>query len=115
MVRLRFGPFNPKSSTDTPDSGDEGESWFECSKSFNPVIHRIKEAIFHASLTPDLDADPLPPPHPELVKYFNPPDEIVHQVIKVTALLKDALDIKKVPPKTRKKINKEGLREDEGL
>jgi hypothetical protein len=33
----------------------------------------------------------------------------------VTMELKDALDIKKVPPRMRKKIDKEALRPDEGL
>ncbi|KAK6902779.1 hypothetical protein I203_108038 [Kwoniella mangroviensis CBS 8507] len=95
---------------------DEGETprWFEPEKSYNPVIHRIKEAIFHASLTADLDANPLGPPHPELIKYFNTPSEIVERSEDLTKRLKDALDIKKVPPRTRKKVQKEGLREDEG-
>ncbi|KAK8869939.1 hypothetical protein IAR55_000507 [Kwoniella newhampshirensis] len=90
-------------------------TWFDTRNSYNPVIHRIKEAIFHASLTRDLDADPLGPPHPELVKYFNTPDEIVETVQDITSRLKEALDIKKVPPKTRKKVTKEGLRDDEGF
>ncbi|WWD01563.1 hypothetical protein V866_008508 [Kwoniella sp. B9012] len=95
---------------------DEGETprWFEPEKSYNPVIHRIKEAIFHASLTADLDANPLGPPHPELTKYFNTPSEVVERSEDLTKRLKDALDIKKVPPRTRKKVQKEGLREDEG-
>jgi len=89
--------------------------WFEPFRSFNPVIHRIKEAIFHASLASDLDADPLPPPHPELTKYFDTPDEIVDGTAKLVSQLKDALNIKKVTPKQRKKFIKEGLGEDEGL
>lgn len=89
--------------------------WFEPFRSFNPTIHRIKEAIFHASLASDLDADPLPPPHPELTKYFDTPDEIVDGTAKLVSQLKDALNIKKVAPKQRKKFVKEGLGEDEGL
>ncbi|WWC61275.1 uncharacterized protein I303_103856 [Kwoniella dejecticola CBS 10117] len=96
------------------DAENESPKWFDPQKSYNPVIHRIKEAIFHASLTSDLDADPLGPPHPELTKYFNAPSDIAEQVTDVTRRLKEALDIKKVAPKTRKKIQKEGLREDEG-
>jgi len=89
--------------------------WFEPFRSLNPVIHRIKEAIFHASLASDLDSDPLPPPHPELTKYFETPDEIVDATAKLVTQLKDALSIKKVAPKQRKKFVKEGLGEDEGL
>nr|XP_019013387.1 uncharacterized protein I206_01453 [Kwoniella pini CBS 10737]OCF52168.1 hypothetical protein I206_01453 [Kwoniella pini CBS 10737] len=96
------------------DEEEDQEIWFETQKSYNPVIHRIKEAIFHASLTSDLDADPLGPPHPELTKYFDTPDEIADRITDVTEKLKDALNIKKVSPRTRKKVQKEGLREDEG-
>lgn len=93
---------------------EEGVAWFDPNQSYNPVIHRIKEAIFHASLTQDLDADPLGPPHHELVKYFTTPEEIAEAVEIVTTKLKERLDIKKVPPTVRRKIEKEGLRPDEG-
>jgi ATP-dependent DNA helicase 2 subunit 2 len=96
------------------DSRGEQHRWYEPSRSLNPVIHRIKEAIFHASLTNDLDKDPLGPPHPELVKYFNTPDEVAERVENITVQLKEALDIKKVPARQRKKFVKEGLRDDEG-
>jgi len=90
------------------------ETWYDSGNSYNPVIHRIKEAIFHASLTQDLNTDPLGPPHPELTKFFNTPDSIGKAVEKVTEQLRDALDVKKVTPKMRKKAEKEGLRPDEG-
>ena len=84
-------------------------------RSYNPVIHRIKEAIFHASLTQDLDADPLGPPHPELVKFFHTPEEVGDEVEEITRQLKEQLKIKKVPPKVRRrKAEKEELRPDEG-
>lgn len=89
--------------------------WFEALSSYNPAIHRIKEAIFHASLTYDLDADPLGPPHPELIKYFNSPGVLVEQSAGVVDKLKESLAIKKVPMKVRlAKRQKEGLREGEG-
>lgn len=88
--------------------------WLEPVNSFNPVIHRIKEAVFHASLVEDLKKDPVPPPHPELTKFFNTPEPIGEQVADVTERLKSALDIKKIPAKVRQKKVKEGLREDEG-
>jgi len=88
--------------------------WFDVNKSYNPVIHRIKEAIFHASLTQDLDNNPLGPPHPELVKYFQTPAQLAKGVEDVTGRLKDSLSIKKVPPKQRKKVEREELRPEEG-
>lgn len=91
-------------------------TWFKPWEAVNPVIHRIKEAVFHASLTPDLDKDPLGPPHPELTKYFETPSELAEKVKDVTVRLREVLDIKKVPEKRkRRKAQKEELGEDEGL
>jgi ATP-dependent DNA helicase 2 subunit 2 len=50
-----------------------------------------------------------------LTKYFDTPDEIAERTAKLVSQLKDALNIKKVPPKQRKKFIKEGLGEEEGL
>lgn len=97
-----------------PSDDGEPARWFDVNRSYNPVIHRIKEAIFHASLTQDLDAEPLGPPHPELTKYFNTPEALVKGAEDVTARLKEALKVKKVPPRQRKKAEKEELRPDEG-
>ena len=88
--------------------------WFDINKSYNPVIHRIKEAIFHASLTKDLEKDPLGPPHPELLKYFNTPEPLIKDSEDIVHRLKESLHIKKVPPKMRKKMEKEELRPEEG-
>jgi ATP-dependent DNA helicase 2 subunit 2 len=96
------------------DNGPKN-TWFNPARSVNPSLHRIKEAIFHSALTPDLDANPLPPPHPELTQYMKTPEELGIKVEKITEQLKAALDIKKVPPRTRKRAAKEGMREDEGL
>lgn len=93
---------------------DEPARWFDINRSYNPVIHRIKEAIFHASLTEDLDSNPLGPPQPELVKYFHTPEGLVKGAEDVTGRLQAALKVKKVPPKQRKKAQKEELRADEG-
>ncbi|KIR74038.1 ATP-dependent DNA helicase 2 subunit 2 [Cryptococcus deuterogattii CA1014] len=98
------------------DEQDQDVTWFKPWEAVNPVIHRIKEAIFHASLTPDLDEDPLGPPHPELTKYFETPAELAEKVKDVTERLKEILDIKKVPEKRkRRKAQKEELGEDEGF
>jgi len=115
----------PKVEKDSDDEDEEDEEeeeeedglagrWFDPARCYNPVIHRIKEAIFHASVTQDPKAHPLPPPHPDLVKYFNTPEEIVKKVEGVTERLKDALDIKKVPARVRRKAAREGFAEDEG-
>lgn len=98
------------------DEQGQDVTWFKPWEAVNPVIHRIKEAVFHASLTPDLDKDPLGPPHPELTKYFETPSELAEKVKDVTERLREVLDIKKVPEKRkRRKTQKEELGEDEGF
>ncbi|ODO03484.1 hypothetical protein L198_02331 [Cryptococcus wingfieldii CBS 7118] len=90
-------------------------TWFNPEEAVNPSIHRVNEAIFHASLTADLDQDPLGAPHPEIVKYFNTPAEVGKKVEDVTERLKELLAIRKVPPKMKKKKNqKQELGEGEG-
>ncbi|KAJ7171774.1 SPOC domain-like protein [Mycena crocata] len=51
--------------------------WFDTRLSYNPAIHRIKQAQFHAAVVSDLSTNPLPPPHPELLKYFDPPRRVL--------------------------------------
>lgn len=46
--------------------------WYDTRKSYNPAIHRTKQALFHSAVVNDITSNPLPPPHPELLKYINP-------------------------------------------
>lgn len=111
----------PGTFADEEEEEEEEEgirpAWFDPALSYNPSIHRTKQAILHASLTADPKADPLGPPHPELVKYFHTPDILVEQTEKITERLKDALDIKKVTRVQRKKRQSDagGLAEGEGM
>ena len=51
--------------------------WFDTSFSYNPAIHRVKQAMFHCAIVNDIATHPLPPPHPELTQYFEPPAKLV--------------------------------------
>ena len=51
--------------------------WFDTRLSYNPAIHRVKQAQFHCAIVPDITTNPLPPPHPELLKFFDPPKKLV--------------------------------------
>lgn len=51
--------------------------WFDPRLSFNPAVHRIKQALFHAAIVTDLRTNPLPEPHPEVIKYLNPPKRVL--------------------------------------
>lgn len=53
------------------------EPWFETNLSYNPAVHRIKQAQFHAAVVTDLNKQPVPPPHPETLKYFDPPRRVI--------------------------------------
>jgi ATP-dependent DNA helicase 2 subunit 2 len=37
----------------------------------------VKQALFHAAIVNDLATNPLPPPHPELEKFFKPPNRVL--------------------------------------
>lgn len=69
-------------------------AWFDMSRSYNPAIHRTKQALFHAAIATDLDNDPLPPPHPELTRYFKTPDGVLEKSKKYLDKLKKAADVK---------------------
>ena len=51
--------------------------WFDTLQSYNPAIHRIKQAMFHCAVVNDITTHPLPPPHPELLKYFETPKKVL--------------------------------------
>lgn len=51
--------------------------WFDTRFSYNPAIHRTKQALFHSAVVQDLASNPPPPPHPELLKYFEPPKKVL--------------------------------------
>lgn len=64
------------------------------SRSYNPAIHRTKQALFHAAIVSDLEKDPLPPPHPKLTKYFQTPGAVTDKAKKSLDKLKKVLNVK---------------------
>ncbi|KAK0208010.1 SPOC domain-like protein [Desarmillaria ectypa] len=83
------------------EKDDEGnrEPWFDTRYSYNPAIHRVKQAMFHCAVVSDLDTNPLPPPHPELLKYFEPPREVVERAHDAIEDVKAAFMVREVPKK----------------
>lgn len=53
------------------------QPWFDTRLSYNPAVHRVKQAMFHCAVVTDIATNPLPPPHPELLKYFDPPKRVL--------------------------------------
>lgn len=82
--------------------------WYDCSESFNPAIHRMREAIYHLAVTPDLNSNPVPPPHPSLLKYLSPPLQNIETSSGTVQQLIKALDIKAAPPPKKKFERKPG-------
>lgn len=68
--------------------------WHDIRYSYNPAIHRTKQALFHSAVMQDLASNPLPPPHPELLKYFEPPKKVLKRAREALAECKAAFDVK---------------------
>jgi ATP-dependent DNA helicase 2 subunit 2 len=88
--------------TPSAQPGSEKYPWYQPQESYNPAIHRLKDAVYHQAITTDLDADPIPPPHPDIVKYLEPPQELKERIDPVVDKLKGVLDIRLIPPPVKK-------------
>ena len=55
----------------------------------------MKQALFHGAIVQDLVADPLPPPHPELTKYFEPPKNVLKHATEAVDNCRTAFAVKK--------------------
>ncbi|KAF8172182.1 SPOC like C-terminal domain-containing protein [Mycena galopus ATCC 62051] len=89
---------------DAMDAGEKDEEgnrgpWFDTRLSYNPAVHRIKQAQFHAAVVSDLSKNPLPPPHPELLKYFEPPRRVLKRARNAIEEVKSEFKVKQVPKK----------------
>ncbi|CAL1697373.1 unnamed protein product [Somion occarium] len=97
---------------DLMDAGEKDEQgnrnpWFDTRLSYNPAIHRTKHAQFHAAVVKDLDTHPLPPPHPELTKYFEPPRRVRKRARHAIEECKNVFKVKEVPKRVSK-LRKDG-------
>ncbi|KAK2462108.1 hypothetical protein APHAL10511_006571 [Amanita phalloides] len=92
------------------DKDEEGnrQPWFDTRLSYNPSLHRVKQALLHCAVVPDINNYPLPPPHPELLKYFEPPLRVVKRMKPVVEQCKDVFKVKEVPKRVPTKIRKDG-------
>ncbi|KAF8215436.1 SPOC like C-terminal domain-containing protein [Mycena galopus ATCC 62051] len=89
---------------DAMDAGEKDEEgnrgpWFDTRLPYNPAVHRIKQAQFHAAVVSDLSKNPLPPPHPELLKYFEPPRRVLKRARDAIEEVKSEFKVKQVPKK----------------
>ncbi|GLB36606.1 putative SPOC domain-like protein [Lyophyllum shimeji] len=108
---------------DLMDAGEKDEEgnrqpWFDPLLSYNPALHRTKQAMFHCAVVSDLSTNPLPPPHPELTKYFDPPRRVLKRARSAIEECKAAFKVKRIPkklPRARKDGHEHAAEEDENL
>jgi ATP-dependent DNA helicase 2 subunit 2 len=55
----------------------------------------MKQGLFHGAVVEDIAAEPLPPPHPELTKYFEPPKKVFKRANEAIDQCRAAFVIKK--------------------
>ncbi|KAI0286720.1 SPOC domain-like protein [Russula aff. rugulosa BPL654] len=94
------------------EKDDDGKRspWYDTRLSYNPAIHRMKQALFHSAIVEDLVADPLPPPHPELTKYLEPPKKVLKRANEAVDQCKTAFAIKKVQKRVAQPRKKDHAR-----
>lgn len=68
--------------------------WFDNLQSYNPAIHRVKQALFHCAVVSDISTNPLPQPHPELTKYFETPRRVLKRARDAIEECKSAFKVK---------------------
>ncbi|KAI0638826.1 SPOC domain-like protein [Trametes polyzona] len=89
---------------DLMDAGEKDEDgnrqpWFSTTDSYNPAIHRVKQAQYHAAIVKDLNRQPVPPPHEELLKYFEPPRRVLKRAREAVEECKRVFNVREVPKK----------------
>ncbi|PVF93424.1 SPOC domain-like protein [Serendipita vermifera] len=101
------------------EKDDEGKRypWFDTLYSYNPALHRVKQALFHAAVSQSLSTNPLPPPHPELTKYFEMPKKVIKRSREPLEECKKLFKVKHIPPRimAKKEVLLVEDREDEPL
>ncbi len=50
--------------------------------------------MFHSAVVNDLESNPLPPPHPEVIKYFDPPKKMLKRARDAIEGCKDAFKVR---------------------
>jgi ATP-dependent DNA helicase 2 subunit 2 len=89
---------------------DEGQpaEYAALDETFSPKLHRLHQVIKHRAIFPDKEP---PEPHDILLRYANPPADLIQQAKPALTRLKDAADVKPVPPPARGKRLGRGKKE----
>jgi ATP-dependent DNA helicase 2 subunit 2 len=80
--------------------GDEGNAtqYAPIEETYSPVLHRVNQVLRYRAVHP---TNNVPPPYDILVKYSQPPEEIVQASKAALNATMKAAEVKKVPPKQK--------------
>ncbi|KAI3336693.1 Ku70/Ku80 N-terminal alpha/beta domain-containing protein [Xylariaceae sp. AK1471] len=91
------------SSWEKDDEGNRTMEYAAVEDLFSPPLHRINQVIRHRAIYP---SQPVPPVPAILLKYANPPEDLVERAKSDLEDLIDKASVKKVPPKAKGKRDK---------
>ncbi|PWN23548.1 SPOC domain-like protein [Microstroma glucosiphilum] len=91
------------------DEEGQGQAWFSTEDSFNPAIHRMKEAVAYRVMHPD--SKDLPRPHWEVDKFLDRPGEIREASEPWADKCKKAFMIRYYPDKSLAKVKQKRERD----
>ncbi|KAI1772362.1 ATP-dependent DNA helicase II subunit 2 [Hypoxylon cercidicola] len=91
------------SNWEKDDEGNRSLEYAAVEDVFCPPLHRINQVVRHRAIYPD---QPLPPVAPILLKYSNPPEDLVAKTKSKLADLIAEANVKKVPPKAKGRRDK---------
>ncbi|TQW10412.1 Ku family DNA helicase [Cordyceps javanica] len=109
-----MGEYVDAMDLDSYGMNDEGEpsEFAPIDETFNPIVHRINNAVKQRAVHPDRPIADIPP---VLLRYSNPPQDLIDRVRdRIEDLIKEA-DVKKVPPKAKGRRNREAVKPISGL
>lgn len=94
------------------DEEGQPEEYASIQDTFSPMVHRISQAIKRRAIRPN---EPIPPPAEVLIKYSQPPPELVLATAQELENLVKVANVKKVPPKAKGKRRREQIKPISGL
>lgn len=68
----------------------------------------MKQAQFHAAIVKDLNTHPLPPPHEELLKYFEPPRRVLKRAREAIEECKSTFNVREGKPPSSHRMHNSG-------
>lgn len=109
-----MGEYVDAMDLDSYGMDDQGEpaEFAPIDETYNPIIHRINNAVKQRAVYPDRPIEDIPS---VLLRYAKPPQDLIDRVQdRIENLIKEA-EVKKVPPKAKGRRNREAVKPLSGL